>query len=144
MPCFTLTDDDLISPMYRGCQDWQGTPNCFQPCQLIEIRLLQQQRRIIFTRPTRIVLSCKAIIVMGKSTLSKGSGQTYAILEPRVRHVPEAAVRKRWKTLATGPQANVKQLLLSLKTQPVTRNARVFKAADSRAIVEEVVHKYVN
>lgn len=43
------------------------------------------------------------------------SGRPFATLEPRIRHVSEGAVRKKWKKLNDNSQHQIRRFFLSLE-----------------------------
>jgi len=85
---------------------------------------------------------------MGHSRPSTSSQPAFAALEPRVRHISETTIRKKWKRLPPSSQDKVKQVLLSLKRQSRvgqkyldSKKMRGLDAADIETCVEEVADK---
>ena len=52
-----------------------------------------------------------------EATDDTGSTQPFAHLEPRVRHISQSTIRKKWKPLPQSSQDRVRAILLSLKTK---------------------------
>jgi hypothetical protein len=87
-------------------------------------------------------------------------GQAFAHLSPRVRHVSQSTIRKKWKPLPQSSQDRVRAILLSLKTKRATcirippvgtrgkprtkKTKNEVMDEDYERAVEDVTEKYVS
>ena len=72
---------------------------------------------------------------------SKASDYKFARLEPRTRRIPEKTIRKKWKQLNNGSQDQIKQLILSLKSQPLVGHKRKANYEGLDSSVDEVAQR---
>ncbi|KAK6368284.1 hypothetical protein LTS17_010025 [Exophiala oligosperma] len=57
----------------------------------------------------------------------------FAALEPRIKNVPQATIRKKWKPLPTSSQDKVRQILLNVEAKRRGCNARIPPLSKTRA-----------
>lgn len=72
---------------------------------------------------------------MGRPGQRKERTSEHPKLEPRIVHVSEATIRKRWKKLPPTHHANARELILAVQEQSRTRRG---KAGVDHAIEESV------
>ena len=87
---------------------------------------------------------CASISTMAPDRSSRSSHQNFTTLEPRVRNVSEATIRKRWKKLPAGPQDKLKELVVSLKQQARTAKRKAGAGADLEDCVEEIADRLMH
>jgi hypothetical protein len=78
---------------------------------------------------------------MGKSSKPEQPQRAFAALEPRMRHVSEKAIRKKWTKLNNGTQDHLRQLFLSLKSQATVSQSRRMKFDGCEDSVEELTER---
>jgi hypothetical protein len=74
---------------------------------------------------------------------AKDSRGQYASLQPRVKTLKEATIRKRWKKLPIGIQAKVADLLRTVERPALTNGGSDRKNLEVQAVVSELVEEYV-
>ena len=78
---------------------------------------------------------------MASNRLSSDTGRAIPRLEPRTRRVATVTIRKRWKKLNTGSQAQIEQLLLSLKRETRSTNLKHSKFDEFEASFDDVIQR---
>lgn len=81
-----------------------------------------------------------SIAVMGRVEHSDTKKVRYSTLEARVKHVPEATIRKKWKKLPAANHAAAREAVLSAKDQSRTRTRKATDLA-SQECVQEIANK---
>lgn len=78
---------------------------------------------------------------MNRST--KASGRQYASLEPRIKPLKEATIRKRWKKLPVRTQVKVADLLRAIERPILTDGRSERNNGQAQAVVSELVEEWV-
>jgi kinetochore protein Fta7 len=74
---------------------------------------------------------------------TRPSRKQYASLQPRVKTLKEATIRKRWKKLAPASQARVADLLRTVERPTLTHGGNDRRNIEVQAAISELVEGYV-
>jgi len=81
---------------------------------------------------------------MGRPDSNKSSNTGFATLEPRVNHVSEHTIRKKWKKLPSSSHNAASELILSARDQSRGRKGKVGLDTATEDCVQEVADKYTH
>lgn len=79
---------------------------------------------------------------MGRTHPSNTANGRYPTLEPRVKHVSEAAVRKKWRKLPSSSHAAAREVIQSAKEQSKVRKGRLVVDTTIEDCLQEVAIRY--
>ena len=80
---------------------------------------------------------------MGRATKSKQSEHAYATLEPRIHHVSEKTIKKKWKKLNNSTQDKLRQLFLSLRVQAAASHSKRKNASGIEEATDNIAERYL-
>lgn len=96
------------------------------------------------TIDAHILLGYEPYMMTKASHPRRRSRGQYASLEPRLKILKEATIRKRWKKLPVGTQARVADLLRTVERPALTHESSERRNIDAQTIVSELVEEYAS